>query len=464
MRPRSPGWIRRWGQIPLACVALLAGGFQVTAAGPDWKVGLATVKITPERPMLMSGYAGRTKPFEGVESDLYAKAMVLEDAEGHRGVVVTSDLLGFPEAVAEPICERIHKKLGIERSCILLNSAHTHAGPTVGLTPPKDASAGGEALRTVEYTRQLQDKVVQVVAEAAERLQPARLSWGTGVAHFVMNRREFTPSGIILGANPRGLADRSVPVLRVDSPEGKPMAVLFGAAVHNTTLRQDNMRISGDYAGFAQAYVQEKLPKAQAMFVLGCAGDADPYPRGTMELARKHGQTLGEEVCRVLSGKLRPVRGPLRIAFGRADLPLQTSLTREELKKLAANKRDARAFGATRLLGLLDKGEKLPAHYTCPLTVWQFGDDLTLVGLSGEVVVDYVTMLEKALGPNQLWVAAYCNDVFGYLPSARVLAEGGYETRGLYSGGAGFFAPNAEEVVVRTVRELAKKAGRKVPE
>src|SRR5581483_8889156 len=112
------------------------------------------------------------------------------------------------------------------------------------------------------------------------------------------------------------LADRSVPVLRVDSPDGDPAAVLFGAAVHNTTLGPDNLKISGDYAGFAQAYVQGKLPKARAMFLLGCAGDANPYPRGTMELARKHGQALGEEVCRVLGGKLRPVRGPLRIAFG----------------------------------------------------------------------------------------------------------------------------------------------------
>ncbi len=87
-----------------------------------------------------------------------------------------------------------------------------------------------------------------------------------------------------------------------------------------------------------------------------------------------------------------------------------------------------------------------------------------MVGLSGEVVVDYMPMLEKALGPNQLWVAAYCNDVFGYLPSARVLGEGGYETRGLYSGVPGFFDPKAEEAVVRAVRELAGKAGRKLPE
>jgi hypothetical protein len=448
----------------LTALAFLVSS-KAAAAEPEWKVGLAQVKITPERPVPMSGYASRTKPFEKVAQDLYVKVLVLEDRDGQRGVVVTSDLLGFPAAVAEPICERLQKKIGLKREQILLNSAHTHAGPTLSLkAPAKDAPDSAEALRTVEYTRDLQDKVVDAVVRASERLEPARLSWGGGVINFVMNRREFTPNGIILGNNPRGLADRSVPVLRVDSANGKPLAILFGAACHNTTLGPDNMQISGDYAGFAQAYVQEKHPKVQAMFMLGCAGDANPYPRGTMEMARKHGDALGKEVCRVLETKLRPVGGPLKIAFTRADLPLQAPPSKEELQKLAADKRSPKTWGAAQMLAALERGEKLPAHYTSPLTVWQFGHDLTLVGLSGEVVVDYVTLLEKALGPNQLWIAGYCNDVFGYLPSARVLGEGGYETRGLYSGGAGFFAPKAEEVVVQQVCELARKAGRKLPD
>ena len=86
-----------------------------------------------------------------------------------------------------------------------------------------------------------------------------------------------------------------------------------------------------------------------------------------------------------------------------------------------------------------------------------------MVGLPGEVVVDYVALLEKALGPNRLWLAAYSNDVFGYLPSARVLREGGYETRGLYAGGIGLFDPKAQDVLVAKVRELAKQAGRTLP-
>jgi hypothetical protein len=445
-------------------LALLFPGPPARAADPEWKVGLAQVKITPERPVLLAGYANRTRPFDKVATDLYAKALALEDRAGQVAILVTTDLIGLPAAVAEPVCQRLAAKAGLRRAQVLLSSSHTHTGPALSLDPAaRDGRAPGDAQRTVEYTRQLQDKLVQVVLRALERRQPARLSWGTGVAPFVMNRREFTPGGVILGVNPRGPADRTVPVLRIDTTAGQLRAVLFGAATHNTTLTGNCYEICGDYAGFAQAYVQEHHPGAQALFLLGCAGDSNPYPRGTMDLAREHGATLGKEVGRVLETKLQPVRGPLTIAFGQADLPLQEPPPRAELDRQAARKGGLDAGIARQMVAALDRGEKLPTHYRCPVTVWQFGQDLTLVGLSGEVVVDYVALLEKALGPNRLWPVAYCNDVFGYLPSARVLAEGGYETRGLYSGGIGRFAPQAQDVLVPKVRELAEKAGRPLP-
>jgi hypothetical protein len=159
--------------------------------------------------------------------------------------------------------------------------------------------------------------------------------------------------------------------------------------------------------------------------------------------------------------KLAPVRGPLTVTFGRCDVRIDGARAIDQMTKLAADKSNARAERAAETLAGLKRGEKLPEHYNCPIAVWQFGQDLTLVGLSGEVVVDYLTFVEKALGPNRLWVAAYCNDVFGYLPSARVLAEGGYETGGLRGIP---FHPDAEKAVLKTVRELAVKAGRKMPE
>ncbi len=454
-----------WGKIVaglIATFALLTS--PLCAAEPEWKVGLAQVKITPERPVLLAGYASRNHPFEKVESDLFAKALVLEDREGHRAVLVTSDLIGFSAAVAEPICRRLREKTGLKREQILINSSHTHTGPMLALKPSDNENQSStDVQRNIEYTRQLQDRVVEVVQKALSHLEPAQLSWGVGVVPFVMNRREFTPNGVILGVNARGPADRSGPVLRIDAPDGKLRAVLFGAAVHGTTLGGDNYELCGDYAGFAQTYVQEKYPSARAMFMLGCAGDANPYPRGSMELSRQHGETLGKEVCRVLETKLLPVRGPLKIAFDQVDLPLQATPSRAELEKQVSRRGDSGSFVAKHLLTMLDRGEKPPTHYRCPVAVWQFGDDLTLVALAGEVVVGYALRLERELGPNKLWVAAYCNDVYGYLPTARMLKEGGYETRGLYTGGVGWFDAKAEDVLVEKVRELAKQAGRKNP-
>lgn len=454
--------------VNIGLLALLSAFPAARAADAEWKVGLAQVKITPERPVFLAGYASRNKPFTKVEADLYAKALALEDSQGHRVVLVTTDLVGLPAAVAEPICERLREKTGLKREQILLNSSHTHTGPML-LVRARDGDSDGDRLtsgelqRNVEYTRQLQDKIVDVVQRATARLEPAKLFWGVGVCPFVMNRREFTANGVILGVNPRGLADRTAPVLRIDAPDGRLRGVLFGAAVHGTTLGGDIYELCGDYAGFAQAYVEEKHPSVQPMFLIGCAGDANPYPRGTMALAREHGVTLGKEVCRLLESKLQPVRGPLHIAFDKVALPLQAPPPREELKKQAARKSSIQAWVAQRMLATLDRGEKLPAHYDCPIAVWQFNDDLTLVGLSGEVVVDYVSLLEKALGPRKLWLSAYCNDVFGYLPSAQVLREGGYETRGLYSGGIGLFDAKAQDMLVEKVNELAKKAGRELP-
>ena len=436
----------------------------LAAQEANWQVGLARVKITPQQPVHMAGYASRDRPFESVHDDLFAKALVLVDEQDNRGVLVTTDLIGLTKEIADPIRGRIEERIGIPAAAVILSSSHTHTGPTLSLDPtPREGRALADMERTVAYTKGLQDTLVQVAADAARKLQPARMSWGTGVVHFVMNRREFTTDrGVILGVNPRGQADRSVPVLRVEGTDGKPLAVVFGAASHNTTLGPRDYEISGDYAGHAQRLVEEQMPGVQAMFALGCAGDANPYPRGTHAIAEQHGKELSTEVLRVAQdkAKLAPIRGALKIAAGEATLPLAEPPPKGELEKMAAGRGGTAPWMAQRMLERLARGEKLPSHYAAPLAVWQFGDDLTLVALSGEVVVDYVRLLEDKLGQGRLWIAAYCHDVYGYLPSRRVLDQGGYETRGLYSGGIGLFAPEAEQALVARVSDLASEAGR----
>jgi neutral ceramidase len=426
--------------------------------GAAWKAGLARIDITPEQPIWMAGYAARKHPSQGVLARLHAKALLLVDGNGERALLITADLIGFRQAVADMIFERIEDRVGIPRSEILLNPSHTHAGPLVGTG---DAIGYGledeEAARVAEYTDWLADQLAGLAQQAVDASQPASLLYGVGVAKFVMNRREFTQQGIRLGTNPSGYADRSVPVLMVRDASDRATCVVFGCACHNTTLGGQNYQICGDYAGFAQSEIERQQPELQAMFMTGCGADANPYPRGTVELAQEHGQSLGQEVCRVMEGAMRPVHGPLRTAQASVDLPL-AAVSRDDLLRMSAGP-NYLAGNAKRMLEQITAGQPLASSYRTSISVWQLGDDLTLVGLPGEVVSEYVPLLQHALGHRNLWVAGYTNDCFGYLPTARILAQGGYETRCLISE-PGFFAPEAEDVLVGKVQELAQTAGR----
>lgn len=405
----------------------------------------------------MAGYASRTDLSESVTSDLFLKVMAFEDGEGTLAALITADILGFSGEVAEAICERIKEKTGLDRSAILLNGSHTHSGPVpFRRWAPQDDPTPEVVQRYVEG---LIDDAVAAALEALEEMRPARLSWGTGVAPFVMNRREFTDEGVKLGVNPRGLVDRSVPVLRVDGADGHPMAVVFGAAGHNVTNSSKSLSIDGDYAGYAQSYIESQCTDIHAMFVCGCAANANIHPKGTNEIARQHGETLGAEVCRMMADERELISGPLRVALERVDLPLCTFGSRAEIEQLAEDAHQWRRFFTDRALAMLDRGEALPTYYSAPFAMWQFGEDLTLVGLPGETLVEYVPLTERAIGPLRLWVAGYCNDLFGYLPPARVLAEGGYETRGLYLG-VGIFSPEVEGAVCRAIERLAEAVGR----
>jgi len=446
-------------------VTALVVGTSAPAEVSFWQAGLARANITPQAPIRMAGFAARQTPSEGVAADLHVKVMALEDGHGRTSLLITADLIGFSSALAEEICSQIRRRADIPRARILLAPSHTHAGPVLGGPRSREsvvsANISEEQQKVIDaYTEDLVARIADAAVAALADLKPARLSWGVGVARFVMNRRELVPGqGVRLGVNPQGYVDRSVPVLRVEGLDGRLRALVFGCACHNTTLSGQNLQVCGDYAGFAQEAIERQRSGAQAMFILGCAGDAGPHPKGTMEIAKQHGRDLAAEVCRVANGSLRPVRGPLRTELDWVDLPLAPVPSIERLEQMRKGP-PYLVPNATRMIEALRARKPLPTRYRAPLAVWQFGVDLTLVGVSGEVVSDYVPLIQKAIGSDRLWIAGYVNDYFGYLPSRKVLEEGGYETRGLFEE-PGFVAPEVEPVVVNKVAELAKKAGRK---
>jgi len=178
------------GPLVAVLVASLAG--DVLFAETEWRIGLASVRITPEGPIPMCGYSPNLS--EGVLDDLYAKALAIEHRDGARAVLVTADLLFFRAPLAQVLCREIMEKTSLERRQILLNASHTHAGPVFGIKDPDRFDLPDDQRRRVDaYTEKLRGQLVDLVGRALDDLKPGGLSWGVGKADFVMNRRLMTP-------------------------------------------------------------------------------------------------------------------------------------------------------------------------------------------------------------------------------------------------------------------------------
>jgi len=433
-------------------------------SGRRWLAGAASVEITPpaNAKAWLAGYAARKEPATGVEQPIYAKALVITQPGGEPLALVTLDLIGIRRPITRRVADRIESRYGIPRKSLVLFSSHTHCGPI-----PNDSTDkweiygidGNTATPNVEFTTELENKIVEVVGKAMSARRPAKLEHGEGKAGFAVNRREATKDGFKIGVNPAGPTDQSVPVLKVtETGSNKPVAIMFGYACHNTTLGAEQMKICGDYAGYAQAALEKANPGTVAMFVTGCAGDQNPEPRGTLELAKKHGETLAAAVTATVGGKLRPIDGTLRSMHSEPILHFAGPVDRYSYQSRLSDKGGPRDAHARRLINILAAGNVIDRFYPYPIQVVSFGDDLLLVALGGEVVVDYSLNLKaKHAKPNRpLWVSAYANDVFGYVPSTRILREGGYE------GGEAFYysnfptplASDTERIIMDEVRRL----------
>jgi hypothetical protein len=408
----------------IAAFGLVAGVLSVAQpvdSPAPLKAGVAQQIITPAMNMWMAGYASRKKPAEGKVQELYAKALALEDVAGKRFVFVTLDLIGILPRLRMRMEEKVQNAYGLPPESILLNASHTHSGPEYRVEKGREKEAQ-------EYTAFLEERMMKVIGDAITDLKPAAVSWSRSRCGFAMNRRLPSPTGYQNSPNPDGPVDHEVPVLQVVSPEGQARAVLFGYACHNTCLGE--FQYCGDYAGYAQEYLQENRPGFVALFMNGCSGDQNPYPRRggvvpgltALDLAKMHGRSLSNAVEVAMQVPKRVVGGRIRAAYEKVSLDYAP--------------------------------EKKRAPHLYPVQVARFGEALTVVALGSETTVDYSIRLKRELSKDSAtWVAGYSNDYTGYVPSLRVLKEGGYEAQ------AGW-AEDVEERIVKKVHELVEETQR----
>ena len=410
-------------RLTLACLitSLL---FPLEAAENFYLAGAARIDVTPEYPIRMGGYAVRKTRSEGTEQRIWAKALAISSGEDKPVIYITLDNNGIAEETYRKIADRLQQSAGVGKDRFSIASSHTHTGPITSFKSPnlfvEDIPA--EDLSIIDrYTAELTSKIEEVALQAIRKRAPARLFWTTGKVEFARNRRGTATKPV----------DHSLPVLIAKNTNGKEIGILATYACHCTALSGQFKKICGDWAGYAQETIERNHPDAIALVSIGCGADANPQPRegedAGLQFARQHGETIASEVNKLLGGELKPLQPKtITTRVRELELPFAPHFTRQELEA-RATKPEIVGYHARKNIARLDRGEKLPKTLCYPVVTWAFDRDLSMLFLPGEVVVDYALRLRDEYKKTPLWITAYANYVPCYIPSRRILAEGGYE-------------------------------------
>lgn len=451
------------------------------------RAGTAGVTITPDRPLYLEGYGGRSKPTTGTLDPLEARAIVFDDGE-RRAAIVSADLCGLDAPSVQRI--RAAATAGIPGEDLIVTYSHTHAAPAV--------TRVGSVAIDADYLGWVEEALARVVVAASRSLRPVTLGTGEGQVDFNVNRRLRGPDGKVMrriSANPAGLVDKRVRVLRVDPadapappgtlggrplPQTDPVAVLFSYVSHATVLSSDNNRYSGDYPGAARRFVERAYGAdgqagdgTQALFLPGCFGNVRPHllrPDGSFRGATDHeltvlGRWLGSEVVQVAE---RIVAAPVAsIAVGRREVQLPYARLPDAAELRTALEGPRRTW-AQAMFDRLERQGRLPESETAEVHVLRLGRHWIAV-TPGETTLEIGLAIERGLvelglarperGDLALAVG-YANDYKGYLCSASVITEGGYEPND-WAGylRPGPFAPEIEQALVTTALALAYELG-----
>ncbi len=427
----------------------------------QWQVGVAKADITPTEPVPLAGYGGKTRMSQEIVHPIWLKAMALRDELGQTSVMVTADLVGLSDKMVDIIAKNAFEKYQLPRERLILNTSHNHSCPVTEdvLWIYYEFNEQERAAKD-RYTQLVYQRYDEVIAAALKDLKPAEISFEQGLAGFAVNRRRSRgPETRAFG----GQVDQDVPVLAVKS-NGQLRAVLFGYSCHTTAL--GGLSISGDYAGFAQIELEKQFPGSLAMFVQNCGGDANPLPRirgneaEAVKLTSMYGHILAESVKQVIAAPMKAITGPLKVVMGETELFLKPGLSLAELQKKLPG---LSGMAKTEIEHQINQYKTLgapPDRVKYPIQVWKFGSGFTFIALTGETVVDYSLKFKGLYGWNDTWVFGYNNDLLSYVPSIRVLKEGGYEGD---SGMAEYghrapYTQSVEKQISKKVAELVKRS------
>lgn len=405
-----------------------------------FKAGFARVKITPPVGTRMTGFGNRdwdSTGCKGIHDDLYARALYL--SQGDREMLVMGfDLLFFSRDEADRFKGAIGRRLNIPPGNILFNTSHTHAGPKVGIWfyTPSDRF----------YLNHLETAIVESAVHARSSARPAVLWAGAGTTELPMSRRLPDSMGKVqFKPNPKGAVCNTLPVLYVKDTAGKPVCLLFSVACHPSTVKgvDRSWQISADYPGAAMARLDAWMGAPASLFLQGAGGDAKAsvigkgekeWRAGTWEDVDAAGALVAGEVRAVAEKKLSRITPDLRTTTILMNWPLAPSVGRAGYENFIKNPKtdpesspEIMKLWAKEQLASLDRGWALPSTVEITLHGMQIGKGLRLVGIEGEAVAELGLLMKDFYKDGVTFPLGYTDGAQMYLPTTKMLSEGGYE-------------------------------------
>ena len=408
--------------LKIMLVAWLAGlALAASAQAAGLKAGVAKVEITPPLGEKMWGYAARKDPAKGVLDPLYARVLVLEAGEKKLGLVVLDLGRTFGPAQIERLRATARQASGI--SYLLVQATHTHSGPVILDEYAENAVPAWETAAL--------EKIAKAIDEATNHTVEARLGTGRGIAYIAYNRIRVNPDGTVTmfwrneTRVPTAPVDPTVSVLRVDTAEGKPLAILVNYSCHPVVFGADNLQYSADFPGVMTRAVEQAIGGEPLCFFLqGAPGDINVYD-ATMpveqDAVKKRdwaGERLGQEAARVAKSIHTEADAQPSIDFVE---DMMTFRLRWDLEKF----RQAllASFGEEFVKNF---APRIKPEIPVPVATVLINKRIALMTMPGEPFVEYQINWRDRCPARDAFFLGYANGYDGYFPTIKAASIGGY--------------------------------------
>jgi hypothetical protein len=393
-------------------------------------------QITPDWSMRMEGFGNRVLPNIGIYDHLYTIALLLDDGK-KKVFFISIDVCMINKTFAARIKKLVHKKYDLNEEDIIVHTIHTHAGPTTFLHNTKKGTPDYNDV--IRFLNLLEQKIMMCVGNCMSNLKKGYMEIGTGETYIGMSRRQKKLAGVKIGPNPEEEIDRLTYALTIKNDNGKIEAIIFSCPCHPVVLYYNNLNISADFPGAARTEIEKKFPGVTSMFLQGTGADINPAVLVADDQYRDTyysdvlftGRILANDIYNIIQKGMKKLDASIKSHADKIVLPLNGKPTRE-----------------------LKPEESEIIQGEIQANIINLSENFRIISLDAEICNQIGVHIRELYKSGDTMVLGYANGCIGYIPTAKIIQEGGYES--LRTRFVEPFAENAEVVLLERLKNLIK--------